>query len=135
MGLPRWCASAAFVVALLVGCVAPHNREIVHPPKKPDVPLPANVYDTYFTPRGTEVLAPGYIAEEHDLFLLALQEIDNLNFFVELPGWRIKILSPNQTAVVDLKEKMISVKWRDSTHVPKDQMLPRLQELMDMARF
>lgn len=131
--MPGWRACAALVLALLLGCVAPHDREIVIPPEKPDAPLPAIEYDSYFTPRGTEVEAPGYIAERQDLFLLALQEIDNLNFHVELPGWRIKILSPSGTAAVDLNERLIEVKWRADHHEPKDQMLPRLRELMDMA--
>jgi hypothetical protein len=97
------------------------------------VDLAPLTYDTYFTPRGTEVEALGYVVEREDLFLLALQEIDNLNFHIELPGWRIKILEPKGTAVVDLNNRVIEVRWRSDHHFPRDQTLPRLKELMDMA--
>jgi len=133
MGLSKWCASTALLLGLLIGCVAPHDREIVIPPSEPDAPIPALAYDTYFTPRGTEVEALGYIVERQDLFLLALQEIDNLNFHIELPGWRIKIVPPKGTAVVDRNDRVIAVRWRSDHHFPRDQMLPRLEELMDMA--
>ena len=133
MGNSRWCSCTALLVGLLLGCVAPHDREIVIPPVKPDTPLAAMEYDSYFTPRGPEVEAQGYIVERQDLFLLALQEIDNLNFHIELPGWRIKIVPPKGTAVVDLDNRVIAVRWRSDHHHPRDETLPRLKELMGVA--
>lgn len=105
----------------------------MRPPVKPDEPLPALEYDNYFTPWGTEVEAPGYIVERDDLFLLALQEIDNLNFHLEFPLWVIKLTPPDGEELVDRPRKRIIVRWRSDGHEPADQMLPNLQKLMDEA--
>jgi hypothetical protein len=131
MGLPKWCAGAALVLAFLVGCVAPHDREIVRPPVTPDAPLPALVYDSYFTPRGTEVEAPGYIAERRDLFLLALEQIDEANFHLDFPGWVIKITQPDGAEGTNSALRRMTIRWRSDGHQPADVMLPSLKRLMD----
>lgn len=91
------------------------------------------VYDAYVTPRGTDVEAPGYIVEREDLFLLALQEIDSINFYLEFPRWTIKIVPPGNSESVNSASKLIVVAWRSDGHEPHDQMLPNLQKLMDEA--
>ena len=134
MGSTCWRTCTALVLALLIGCVAPHDREIVRPvpvPEDPDVPLPALDYDTYFTPRGVEVEAPGYIVGREDLFLLALQQIDEQNFHIELPGWIIKITPPDGEERPNSAARWLHVRWRSDDHVPKDEMLPGLRKLMD----
>lgn len=136
MGGSGWRACAAVVLALFVGCVAPHDREIVRPrpqPVEPGQPLPALEYDFYVTPRGTDVEAPGYIANREDLFLLAMQEIDNLNFHLEFPRWTIKIVPPGDSESINAAEQRIVVAWRPDGHEPHDQMLPGLKSLMDRA--
>lgn len=135
MGSPMWRACAALVLALLIGCVAPHEREIVAPPEKPDVPLPANEYDTYFTPHGVEVEAPGYIAERQDLFLLALQQIDELNVHVHLATWIIRIEAPGGENSIDHGALKIKVSWRAADFEPSETMLPKLRDLVDQAQF
>lgn len=90
-------------------------------------------YDSYVTPRGTDVEAPGYIADRTDLFLLAMQEIDNLNFFLEFPGWTIRILPPGSKETINSALQRISVCWRSDGHEPHDQMLPNLERLMQQA--
>lgn len=90
-------------------------------------------YDSYVSPRGTDVEAPGYIVERQELFLLALQEIDNLNFYLEFPRWTIKIVPPGDSELVNSAARRIVVAWRPDGHEPHDQMLPNLQKLMDQA--
>ena len=134
MGSSMWRACTALVLALVIGCVAPHDREIVRPvpvPEAPDVPLPALVYDTYFTPRGTEVEAPGYIVERRDLFLLALQQIDELNFHIEFAGWVVRIEPPDGKELTNSAMNKIVVRWRAPDQEPRDVMLPNLRKLME----
>ena len=90
-------------------------------------------YDLYVTPRGTDVEAPGYIVNREDLFLLALQEIDNLNFHLDFPRWTVKIVPPGERELVNSAAQRIVVAWRSDGHEPHDQMLPNLRKLMDQA--
>ncbi|MGE3483285.1 MAG: hypothetical protein AB7L09_00795 [Nitrospira sp.] len=134
MGLPRWCSCTAVVLALLLGCTAPYDREVVVPkPVIQDGKPVTLVYDAYVTPRGTDVEIPGFIAERRELFLLALQEIDNLNFYLEFPRWMVRIVPPGDSESVNAELKTITIAWRPDGHEPRDQMLPNLKKLMDEA--
>jgi hypothetical protein len=124
---------ALLLALLLTSCISPEQREVVHPPREPDKPLPELVYDNYFTPRGTEVQAPGYIVNRDDLFVLALQEIDNLNFHLRLPRWIVRVVPPDGKEVVNSVLQRITVRWRPDDYEPRDVMLPNLEKLMDQS--
>lgn len=131
---------AALLLSLLLcipGCVNPEDRPIVHPDSNgagPNTRVEV-VYETHFTIRNVEVEVPDYILIREELFILAVQEIDNLNVHIHLPRWILRIVPPGKAEGVNREEMKITVAWRAEDHEPQDQMLPNLAKLVDQAAF
>lgn len=72
-------------------------------------------------------MAP-HVANQHGLFLLALQEIDNQLFYRDFPDWTVKITEDGEE-LVNSAMKRIVVRWSPYDDSP----LPGLRSLMDNA--